>query len=90
MEIKSKIVLSKHWHKPEITVSFHVAGVEDKSYITVDMVTEDFSAALGAELGQLPLWRRLLGAKQIDTPAIHAATTAVIEKMKLATVGVVP
>jgi acetylglutamate kinase len=73
----TKVVISKHWHQPEIAFGFDADGVR----LTIPV--EDFAKALAAELGAEPMTfkQRMHGASSDD---LLRAVRQAVEKLKQA------
>ena len=71
----TKVVISKHWHQPEITFGFDADGVR------LSVPIEDFARALAAELGATPLTfqQRMHGMTGDD---LLRALRVAVEKLK--------
>ncbi len=71
----TKVVVSRHWHRPEIAFGFDADGVR----LTVPL--EDFAKFLAAEMGSTPMTfrQRMHGASSDD---LLLALKAAVEKLK--------
>jgi hypothetical protein len=77
--VKHRVVVSRHWHNPEITAALHLErkGVPG-GMIALDMSVKDFVAAMVHELGS-----KRWAMKQEDFAfRLQACASIVLDKMK--------
>lgn len=89
--LRTKVVISRHYHKPEITVQVHrmAAGPGPLDAIDVSMPLEDFLKAMTSEM-QIKRWSTWW-ATSIYQNCLNNAADAVVERAKESGVyGLIP
>ena len=70
--MKSTVVISRHWDKPQINVFVTVAGIQ------IETAIDDYLTALAAEIGN----PTMLVTRRAMIEALRSASLTAIEKIK--------
>ena len=70
--MKSTVVISRHWNKPQINVFVTTAGIQ------IETAVDDYLVALATEIGN----PTMLITKKAMLEALRGASLAVLEKIK--------